>query len=504
MSPFGQDNYAVAIVGSNRGIPPRMSGTAGRRNGVSPPPIYPARQGVCGRHERATVSLGGIRDAFVLTWGSSAIHRGAASTDSSMLRSREPAEMKPASVNTMRCAWRNRGCITAGNVFSHATTVSAIRSTTAGSPRPPPHGPGYGHAWRPNMRWKLAAQFQYTIWTGVRTNPQMESAVQDKTPFFIWSGYHHPRSPYCVPEPWASLCASNDMDGQVRQLVTGEFDLMPPPHPMTRDPNAALGPFNEDGRPRHGYHPHRIKGVTLARQHLHEAAAVCSGAISLMDKTIGSPLDTLGRPHQRTHTLIVCPSGHARFLYRHVLITKGPFHYGDLLRVPMTVAWPGRIPADAPTLSRQTLVDYAPTFLEASGVSVPPWMQGRSRLVDWSGKHVTVRRRALIVKHHHSGAAVHLRTWSMGRYKLTLYRGRFTWGELFDLQTGPEELPNQSDVLTSAAPRFNAADDRCGPRACADSAPTYRQRLPRKMAHRMRPTKWRQCPRLAWRVRRYR
>ena len=40
------------------------------------------------------------------------------------------------------------------------------------------------------------------------------------------------------------------------------------------------------------------------------------------------------------NTLVVFTSDHGHFLGQHGLIAKGPFHYEDVLRVPMIVRWP--------------------------------------------------------------------------------------------------------------------------------------------------------------------
>ena len=320
-----------------------------------------------------------------------------------------------------------------------------IRDTPHDGRQAPPLPPGPGFGWRTDMHWKLPAQYHYTTWTGLRTNARIEAAARDGVPFFLWSSYHDPHPPYCVPEPWASLYNPDDLDDQVGAFQPGEFDRMPLPHQMTRDPRADFGRFNVDGHYTHGYHPHWIDGVTLTRRQMREAIAIYYGMISFMDAMIGTTLDTLQRLGQLDRTLIVFTSDHGHFLGQHGLIAKGPFHYEDVLRVPMIAAWPGRIPAGGRTDSLQTLVDYAPSFLEAAGVEVPLWMQGHSQLADWCGRPSQSRRQAVIVENHHNGAAVHLRTVVTSRYKLTVYRGRPEWGELFDLQADPHERQNQYD-----------------------------------------------------------
>jgi arylsulfatase A-like enzyme len=349
-----------------------------------------------------------------------------------------------------------------------------VRDTPQDGRQAPPilDGPGYG--WRADMHWKLPEKFHYSRWTADRTNAQIESAVAAGLPFFCWSSYHDPHPPYCVPEPWASLYDPDDMDDQVGQFVPGEFDAMPLPHQMTRDPHADFRVFNEDGRGNHGYHPHWIEGVTFSRRHLREAIAIYYGMISFMDAMIGTTLDTLERLGQLDNTLIVFTCDHGHFLGQHGLVAKGPFHYEDVLRVPMIAAWPGRVPAGPTSAALQTLVDIAPTFLDAAGLGVPLWMQGHSQWADWSGRGAPARRHAVIVENHHNGSAVHLRTLVTDRYKLTLYRGRPDWGELFDLESDPDERQNQFANPACAALRAGLMQQMIDADLEREPAPTRR------------------------------
>ncbi|MEO0515440.1 MAG: sulfatase-like hydrolase/transferase [Planctomycetota bacterium] len=300
-------------------------------------------------------------------------------------------------------------------------------------------GPGYG--WREDMAWKLPEKYHYTAWTGQRTIAAIRDAHEAGKPFFVWSSYHDPHPPYCVPEPWASMYKPEDME--VGQFVDGEFDHMPPPHQMTRDTHADFQPFNADGKGNHGYHPH----VGVTEQELKEAQAVYYGMISFMDHWIGQTLDALDDLGITDQTLIVFTSDHGHFLGQHGLIAKGPFHYEDVIRVPFIAAVPGTPESQRGRTSNdiQSLVDLAPTFLDAAGLPPAREMQGESQLPGWrGGETFRGRDHAIVENHHQVGQEVHLRTLVTDRYKLTVYRGR-DWGELFDLQDDPGELNNRYD-----------------------------------------------------------
>lgn len=301
-------------------------------------------------------------------------------------------------------------------------------------------GPGYG--WRAYAPWQLPARHHYTTFTGERTIAAIDRAVAQGKPFFAWSSYHDPHPPYCVPEPWFSMYDPAKME--LRRYADGEFDRMPLPHRMTRDPAADFGPFGPNN---HGYHPH----VGVSEELMRQSIAMYFGMISFMDDQIGKTLDHLERIGELENTLVVFTSDHGHFMGEHGLIAKGPFHYEEVVRVPFIASMPGTIAPGGPSNAIQSLVDLAPTFLEAAGLEVPRRMQGKAQLQHWATGS-SARTTAMIENHHQEDGRVHLRTIVDARYKLTVYRNR-EWGELFDLQEDPRELNNLFDDPNHAGVR---------------------------------------------------
>ncbi|MEM1213486.1 MAG: sulfatase-like hydrolase/transferase [Planctomycetota bacterium] len=315
--------------------------------------------------------------------------------------------------------------------------TDGVKDTPTDGDLAPITTPGYGM--REDMHWKLPEELHYTRWTGLRTIAAIERAHNNRQPFFIWSSYHDPHPPYCVPEPWASMYKPEDM--KIAEFTPGEFDDMPPPHRMTQEDGANFAPFNIDRHGNHGYGRHNH----LSHADYQRAQACYYGMISFMDHWIGQTLDKLEALGILDNTLIVFTSDHGHFLGHHGLDQKGPFHYEDVIRVPYLAAWPGHIPAAAESDALQTLVDIAPTFLDAAGrESKPLEMQGESQLERWTGQAEGRRSEVFVENHHNASDAVHLRTLITDRYKLTVYRGR-DWGELFDLEEDPGELVNLFD-----------------------------------------------------------
>ncbi len=301
----------------------------------------------------------------------------------------------------------------------------------------PIQGPGYG--WRGFQPWPLPEELHYSVWTADRTIAQIEQAAEEGRPFFSWSSFHDPHPPYVAPAPWATMYDPEDME--VGEYVPGEFEAMPPPHRLTREERPDYDPYRDGWA--HGYHSHLHD-----RRTLQQGMAVYYGMTSLMDREIGRILDALDRTGQAENTLVVFTTDHGHFLGQHGLVSKGPFHYEDVVRLPFIAKYPGRIPPGDTNRSMVSLVDLAPTFLEFAGLDVPRWMQGVSQAGCWAGDKGPARDH-VIVENHHTQRLCHLRTYIDERYKLTVYRGQ-TYGELFDLEEDPHETHNLWDKPDAA------------------------------------------------------
>ena len=138
---------------------------------------------------------------------------------------------------------------------------------------------------------------------------------------------------------------------------------------------------------------------------------------------------------------MVFTTDHGHFLGQHGLTAKGAFHYEDLIRLPFVVRAGGNASANRRSSAIQSLVDLAPTFLDAAGAAIPGLMQGVSQWDVWQGKEVRARDWA-IVENRHQPTKLNLRTFVEDRYKITMYRGSDD-GELFDLREDPQERHNR-------------------------------------------------------------
>jgi len=282
--------------------------------------------------------------------------------------------------------------------------------------------------------WSLPEKFHYTTWTGERTVAAIEDAHRKGQPFFVWASFQDPHPPYLVSEPWASMYDMEDVEPG--RLVEGELDCMPPHFAKTQEADPDFSMYRETYGP-HGFHSHRMEEAELRR-----CIATYYGMISFMDREIGRILDALDRLGLADKTVVVFTTDHGHFLGQHGLVAKGPFHYEDMIRIPMLVRWPGVVPGGVVSSALQSQVDLAPTFLRVAGQDVPGLMQGLDQLETWRGG--APARDHVIVENRHEPTLVHLRTYVNDRYKITVYRDH-GYGEMFDLQEDPAEVRNLWD-----------------------------------------------------------
>jgi uncharacterized sulfatase len=229
-------------------------------------------------------------------------------------------------------------------------------------------------------------------------------------------------------------------------LRAGELDKMPPHFALTQEAHPDFSRWRETPWANHGFHSHLIEDVVLRKN-----IAVYYGMVSFLDAQIGRILDSLDALGIAENTLVVFSTDHGHFLGQHGLIAKGAFHYEDLLKLPFIVRWKGHVPAASESTSLQSMIDLAPTFLSACGLPVPGVMQGVNQLEVWKGEAESARD-MVISEFRHQPTTVHLRTYIEARYKLTVYRDQ-EYGELFDLQSDPNELHNLWDAPHSAEVR---------------------------------------------------
>ena len=112
--------------------------------------------------------------------------------------------------------------------------------------------------------------------------------------------------------------------------------------------------------------------------------------------------------------------------------------------MPFVVRWPAAIKPGTRVSAMGLNVDFAPTFLDAAGLSVQPQMQGRSLLPLLRGRAPANWRTAMYYRYYHDPGDHNTRAHYGVRtmtHKLIYFWKKDQW-ELFDLVRDPAELHN--------------------------------------------------------------
>jgi arylsulfatase A-like enzyme len=118
--------------------------------------------------------------------------------------------------------------------------------------------------------------------------------------------------------------------------------------------------------------------------------------------------------------------------------------YDVSMQAPMLMRWPGKIKAGSINNDMTQTIDYAPTMLDAAGITVPAFMQGISLIPYITGKNKNFPRHELYYRFYEYKAD-HTVLEHMGirgeRYKLIYFYTVNEW-EFYDLIKDPQEQHN--------------------------------------------------------------
>ena len=224
----------------------------------------------------------------------------------------------------------------------------------------------------------------------------------------------------------------------VPQKQPSEHDQNPPHFQRTQEEDPDFSEYRETGEFLPGFHSHHRDEADLA-----EDIALYYGMTSFTDAYVGRILDRLDELGLAEDTIVVFTSDHGHFFGQHGLTAKGPFHYEDMIRLPFIVRYPGEVPAGRRSSALQSLTDLAPTFLSFAEVDIPRAMTGVDQSAVWRGE--TDRERDhVVVENRQEPTSMFCKTYVDDWYKFTVYFDR-EYGELFDLETDPEERTNLWD-----------------------------------------------------------
>lgn len=159
--------------------------------------------------------------------------------------------------------------------------------------------------------------------------------------------------------------------------------------------------------------------------------------IQSVDDQVGRLLDYLKKNGLDKNTLVVYCSDQGFYLGEHGWFDKR-FMYEESLRTPLVMSFPGTIRAGTVSEALVQNIDFAPTFMQLAGLTIPDSIQGISML---SGEN-----RKAIYYHYYEHPGVHAVKRHYGirtdRYKLIHFYQDIDEWELYDLLKDPREMNN--------------------------------------------------------------
>jgi arylsulfatase len=288
------------------------------------------------------------------------------------------------------------------------------------------------------FRQAIDEKYTETTWTGERTRFHIRRLAAGEKPFFLFSSFWKPHSPFEVPQPFDAMY--DDVEIPLPKQMTLD-QIMQLPTPL----RSLILRF------RPSYNTDRDRLQWMYRSYY--------GAISHIDREVGLIMDELKAAGVADNTIVVFSSDHGDQLLEHGLMGKNCF-FESSVRVPFIIRFPKRVhPANYDALVES--VDLLPTLFELAGLPEPYSNQGRSLapLISTDGSGYVPREAVFsenvipevisgnrktfeFIKGEGVGGTRHpdAKMVRTRRWKFVYYPEGFA--ELYDLESDPNEMTN--------------------------------------------------------------
>ncbi len=287
------------------------------------------------------------------------------------------------------------------------------------------------------FRGAVSYEFTPTAWTGAETCALLREFTRSSRPFFLFSSFFKPHSPYTAPQPYDSMYDAVEIPLPRRTTLE---DIRTLPLPVQRQILR--------GRPQYDMDRQRLQWIYRSYY----------ASVSMIDREVGRILDELERSGKAQDTVIVFASDHGDQLLEHGLLEKNVLFEASI-HIPLLISFPERV-RPGRYLELIETVDLMPTLLDLCGLPIPVNAQGRSFAALVSGRNYKPREAVFaenIIPEVITGGALDLpfepgkgvggiqhpdaKMVRTSRWKLNYYPGQ--GGELYDLKEDPQETYNR-------------------------------------------------------------
>ncbi len=239
--------------------------------------------------------------------------------------------------------------------------------------------------------------------------------------------------------------AAHEQDMSIAKTMTANDLKLTPIKNLTPEQqarwDAAYGPKNE------AFRQANLTGEDLIRWKYQRFIKDYLRCIASVDDNVGRLLDYLDASGLAQDTIVVYTSDQGFYLGDHGWFDKR-FMYEESLRMPLLVRYPRAIRPGSVNKDLVLNLDFAETFLDFAGVTVPDDMQGRSIRPLLNGRTPEDWRNS-IYYHYFEYPAVHSVKRHYGirtkRYKLIHFYHDIDEWELYDLAKDPQEMRSVYD-----------------------------------------------------------
>jgi arylsulfatase len=274
------------------------------------------------------------------------------------------------------------------------------------------------------VAWHLEEKFHSDVFIGDSTLAWIRD-YQGKEPFFLQVGFTGPHEPWDPLERHLAQYEGRELPKRI--FREGELDEKPPQHKGHKEMHATTG------------HESVIDMYSPTEEDIDRMRRHYYAKITTVDEKLGQVIDGLEEKGYLENSLLIFCSDHGELLGDHTLAYKW-LMYDPIVHIPLIVR-DGRRPelAGQSTEDLVSLMDIGPTILQAAGLEVPTYLEGRSLQPYCAGKGDEFQPREWVF------AEDNYQIMMRGqRHKMVYYIGQ-EQGELYDLQEDPNELYNLWD-----------------------------------------------------------
>ena len=200
---------------------------------------------------------------------------------------------------------------------------------------------------------------------------------------------------------------------------------------------AAYGPKDK------AFHDANLSGKELVRWKYQRYAKNYLRSVKGVDESVETIQDTLTELDLDDNTIVIYSSDQGFYIGDHGWYDKR-WMYEESLKMPFILKWPGVTKPGSKTTKMVQNLDYAETFLDIAGATIPDDMQGLSLVPLLKGENPKDWRKS-IYYHYYEYPSVHMVPRHNGirtnRYKLMHFYQFDEW-EFYDLKSDPDEYNN--------------------------------------------------------------